>query len=223
MADDLAQAASKTAAVGGTAVVNVISTMEGISASSGKIADIIGVIQDIAFQTNLLALNAAVEAARAGEGGRGFAVVAAEVRMLAERSATAARQIKELITSNVSRIDSGVKRVAEAGKTMHEIVHSIERVTKLVGEIAFASRGQESEIDAVTRAVSQMDTATRQNAALVEEAAAAAQAMAGEAQTLRDGVSLFKVNKSVEPPSSAGPATEGCLWEPMRMSTFSTL
>jgi methyl-accepting chemotaxis protein len=204
-ADDLAQAASKTAAMGGMAVVNVISTMEGISASSGKIADIIGVIQDIAFQTNLLALNAAVEAARAGEQGRGFAVVAAEVRMLAERSATAAKEIKELITSNVNRIGSGVKLVAEAGKTMQEIVHSIDRVTKLVGGIAIASREQSSGIDAVNQAVSQMDKATRQNAALVEEAAAAAQTMAGEAQTLREGVSLFKVNKSVEPGSNTGP------------------
>lgn len=131
--------------------------MEGISTSSDKIADIIGVIQDIAFQTNLLALNAAVEAARAGEQGRGFAVVAAEVRMLAERSATAAKEIKELITSNVSRIDSAVKLVADAGKTMQEIVHSIERVTKLVSEIAIASREQSSGIDAVDQAVSQMD------------------------------------------------------------------
>lgn len=206
-ADDLAQAASKTAAMGGTAVVNVISTMEEISASSGKIADIIGVIQNIAFQTNLLALNAAVEAARAGQEGRGFAVVATEVRMLAVRSATAAKEIKELITSNVDRIDSGVKRVAEAGTTMQEIVRSIDRVTKLVGEIATASREQSSGIDAVTQAVWQMNETTRQNAAVVEAAAAAAQTMAGEAQTLREGVSLFKVNKPVESPSVGGPDT----------------
>jgi methyl-accepting chemotaxis protein len=197
-ASELAQTASQTAAAGGTIVADVVSTMEGINASSDKIADIIGVIQDIAFQTNLLALNAAVEAARAGEQGRGFAVVAAEVRSLAGRSATAAKEIKTLITSSVERIAGGVTLVGQAGETMREIVRSTDRVTKLVSEIASASQQQSAEIEAVNQAVARIDAVTQENSALVEEAAAAAQSMASEGQTLRESVSLFKVAKCDE-------------------------
>ncbi len=181
-ANELSLEASQTAGKGGTVVAEVISTMQGISTSSGKIADIIGVIQEIAFQTNLLALNAAVEAARAASRGVGFAVVASEVRALAGRSAMAAKEIKELISDSVQRVDSGAKLVNQAGETMQEIVRSIERVTTLVGEIAVASRDQSSGISSVSRTISQMDEVTQQNAALVEQAAAAAERMSGEAQ-----------------------------------------
>jgi methyl-accepting chemotaxis protein len=197
-ANELSLTASQIAGRGGEVVAQVITTMQGISVSSGKIADIIGVIQDIAFQTNLLALNAAVEAARAGEQGRGFAVVASEVRALAGRSATAAKEIKELISDSVQRVDSGAKLVHRAGETMNDIVQSIQRVTTLVGEIAALSREQSSGIDAVSRAISQMDQVTQQNAALVEEAAAAAERMSGEAQLLRESVLVFKLGDSSE-------------------------
>jgi methyl-accepting chemotaxis protein len=197
-ANELSLTASQIAGRGGEVVAEVITTMQGISVSSGKIADIIGVIQDIAFQTNLLALNAAVEAARAGEQGRGFAVVASEVRALAGRSATAAKEIKELISDSVRRVDSGAKLVHRAGETMNDIVQSIQRVTTLVGEIAALSREQSSGIDAVSRAISQMDQVTQQNAALVEEAAAAAERMSGEAQLLRESVLVFKLGDSSE-------------------------
>ena len=180
-------------------VAEVITTMEGISMSSGKIADIIGVIQDIAFQTNLLALNAAVEAARAGEQGRGFAVVAQEVRALAGRSATAAKEIEELISDSVRRVDSGAKLVGRAGETMNDIVQSIGRVTTLVGEIAALTRDQSAGIGEVSRSISQMDQVTQQNAALVEEAAAAADRMAGQAQSLRESVLVFKLGESSRP------------------------
>jgi methyl-accepting chemotaxis protein len=170
--------------------------MHGISASSGKISDIIGVIQDIAFQTNLLALNAAVEAARAGEQGRGFAVVAQEVRALAGRSATAAKEIEGLISDSVRRVDSGAKLVQRAGETMGDIVSSIGRVTTLVGEIASLSREQATGINGVSRAISQMDQVTQQNAALVEEAAAAAERMSSEARSLRESVMVFKLADS---------------------------
>lgn len=195
-ANELSLTASEIAGKGGEVVSEVITTMQGISMSSGKIADIIGVIQDIAFQTNLLALNAAVEAARAGEQGRGFAVVASEVRALAGRSATAAKEIESLISDSVHRVDSGVKLVQRAGDTMGEIVQSIGRVTTLVGEIAALSREQSSGINSVSRSISQMDQVTQQNAALVEEAAAAADRMAGEAQQLRESVLVFKLGDS---------------------------
>jgi methyl-accepting chemotaxis protein len=195
-ANELSLTASQVAGRGGEVVSEVITTMQGISMSSGKIADIISVIQEIAFQTNLLALNAAVEAARAGEQGRGFAVVATEVRALAGRSATAAKEIESLISDSVHRVDTGVKLVRRAGDTMGEIVQSIGRVTSLVGEIAALSREQSSGIHTVSRSISQMDQVTQQNAALVEQAAAAADRMAGEAQQLRESVLVFKVADS---------------------------
>ena len=195
-ANELSLTASQVAGRGGEVVSEVITTMQGISMSSGKIADIISVIQEIAFQTNLLALNAAVEAARAGEQGRGFAVVASEVRALAGRSATAAKEIESLISDSVHRVDTGVKLVQRAGDTMGEIVQSIGRVTSLVGEIAALSREQSSGIHSVSRSISQMDQVTQQNAALVEQAAAAADRMAGEAQQLRESVLVFKVADS---------------------------
>jgi methyl-accepting chemotaxis protein len=195
-ANELSLTASQIAGKGGAVVSEVITTMQGISVSSGKMADIIGVIQDIAFQTNLLALNAAVEAARAGEQGRGFAVVAQEVRALAGRSATAAKEIEGLISDSVRRVDSGAKLVQRAGETMGDIVQSIGRVTTLVGEIAALSRDQSTGIGAVSRAISQMDQVTQQNAALVEEAAAAAERMSGEAQLLRESVMVFKLADS---------------------------
>jgi methyl-accepting chemotaxis protein len=195
-ANELSLTASQIAGKGGEVVSEVITTMQGISMSSGKIADIIGVIQDIAFQTNLLALNAAVEAARAGEQGRGFAVVAQEVRALAGRSATAAKQIEGLISDSVRQVNGGAKLVQRAGETMGDIVQSIGRVTTLVGEIAALSREQSTGIGAVSRAISQMDHVTQQNAALVEEAAAAAERMSGEAQLLRESVMVFKLADS---------------------------
>jgi methyl-accepting chemotaxis protein len=195
-ANELSLTASQIAGKGGAVVSEVITTMQGISVSSGKMADIIGVIQDIAFQTNLLALNAAVEAARAGEQGRGFAVVAQEVRALAGRSATAAKEIEGLISDSVQRVDSGAKLVQRAGETMGDIVQSIGRVTTLVGEIAALSREQSTGIGAVSRAISQMDQVTQQNAALVEEAAVAAERMSSEAQLLRESVLVFKLADS---------------------------
>jgi len=195
-ANELSLTASQIAGKGGQVVADVIATMQGISASSGKMADIIGVIQDIAFQTNLLALNAAVEAARAGEQGRGFAVVAQEVRALAGRSATAAKEIEGLISDSVRRVDGGAKLVHRAGETMSDIVQSIGRVTTLVGEIASLGREQSTGIGGVSRAISQMDQVTQQNAALVEQAAAAAERMSTEAQLLRESVMVFKLADS---------------------------
>ncbi|QGZ63431.1 methyl-accepting chemotaxis protein [Paraburkholderia acidisoli] len=189
----LAATASHTAASGGDVVHRVVSTMNDISSSSSKVTEIIAVIEGIAFQTNILALNAAVEAARAGEDGRGFAVVAGEVRTLAQRSASAAKEIKELIEASVSHVQTGSALVNDAGQTMSEVVRSVQRVTDIMGEIASASVEQSTGIEQVNTAVTQMDEVTQQNAALVEQASAAAQAMADQAETLRAAVSIFKV------------------------------
>ncbi|WP_305823742.1 methyl-accepting chemotaxis protein [Massilia brevitalea] len=192
-ANQLAQTASSVAVDGGAVVSQVIATMGSINASSRKIVDIIGVIDGIAFQTNILALNAAVEAARAGEQGRGFAVVASEVRTLAQRSAAAAKEIKTLIGDSVGKVDAGTKLVDQAGATMEQVVDSIRRVTDIMAEITHASTEQTGGIEQVNAAIGQMDEATQQNAALVEEAAAAAGAMREQAAKLAEVVGVFKV------------------------------
>jgi methyl-accepting chemotaxis protein len=186
-------AARQQAEKGGAVVSTAVAAMGGINAASKKIADIIGVIDEIAFQTNLLALNAAVEAARAGEQGRGFAVVATEVRNLAGRSETAAKEIKALIQDSVSKVEEGSRLVDESGKTLEEIVNAVKKVTDIVAEIAAASREQSSGIEQVNKAIMQMDSLTQQNAALVEEAAAAAESLQDQARGLLDGMSHFKV------------------------------
>jgi len=196
-ANQLAQGASAVAIKGGEVVAQVVDTMKGINDSSKKIADIISVIDGIAFQTNILALNAAVEAARAGEQGRGFAVVAGEVRSLAQRSADAAKEIKSLITASVERVESGSALVDQAGATMSEVVSSIRRVTDIVGEISSASTEQSLGVSQVGEAVSQMDQVTQQNAALVEESAAAADSLKQQAQALVQVVSVFKLGSDV--------------------------
>ena len=193
-ANTLAGNACAVARKGGDAVGQMVVTMNDISQSSAKIADIIGLIDGIAFQTNILALNAAVEAARAGEQGRGFAVVATEVRTLAQRSAGAAKEIKELISVSAEKVRHGSALAASAGKTMTEVVGAIDRVTSIIGEISLASREQSIGIDQVNKAVSQMDTTTQQNAALVEEAAAAASSLDEQALRLGQAVSVFKVD-----------------------------
>ncbi|QKQ47945.1 methyl-accepting chemotaxis protein [Achromobacter denitrificans] len=193
-ANQLAASASDVAERGGSAVSEVVSTMQEISASSRKISEIVSVIDGIAFQTNILALNAAVEAARAGEQGKGFAVVAGEVRSLAQRSAQAAKEIKGLIEDSVTKVGAGSQQVERAGATMQEIVASVKRVTDIMGEISAASEEQSSGIDQVNRAVSQMDEVTQQNAALVEQAAAAAGSLQEQAQRLAEAVSVFKIN-----------------------------
>lgn len=192
-ANQLAESAALVAAKGGAVVGEVVITMEAINTSSKKIADIIGVIDSIAFQTNILALNAAVEAARAGEQGRGFAVVASEVRSLAGRSAAAAREIKTLITTSVGNVSDGCRLVEQAGSTMDEIVVHVRRVADLMGEVTTASREQTMGIEQVNQAVGQMDTVTQQNAALVEEAAAAAQSLDHQAISLVQAVSIFEL------------------------------
>jgi methyl-accepting chemotaxis protein len=193
----LAGNASTVATRGGEVVGRVVDTMRDISESSGKVAEIISVIDSIAFQTNILALNAAVEAARAGELGRGFAVVASEVRTLAQRSASAAKEIKELIDQSVVRVDAGSKLVEEAGVTITDIVRSVNQVTAIMDEISAASDQQSAGIEQVNTAVSQMDEVTQQNAALVEEASAAAQAMEEQSRTLRDAVATFRIADTV--------------------------
>ncbi|WP_321784650.1 methyl-accepting chemotaxis protein [Paraburkholderia sp. J94] len=195
-ASALAANASEIANKGSSVVSQVVGTMGDINQSSAKISDIITIIEGIAFQTNILALNAAVEAARAGEEGRGFAVVAGEVRSLAQRSSAAAKEIKALIDNSVERVQAGSALVDEAGRTMTEIIGAVQRVTDIMGEIAAASQEQSSGIDQVARAVTQMDEVTQQNAALVEEAAAAAQSLEDQASRLRAAVAVFHLDDS---------------------------
>jgi methyl-accepting chemotaxis protein len=193
-ANQLAASAAQVAVKGGEVVAQVVGTMESINASSNKIVDIISVIDGIAFQTNILALNAAVEAARAGEQGRGFAVVASEVRNLAQRSASAAKEIKTLIGASVEQVNAGSMLVAQAGSTMNDIVDSVQRVSDIITEITAASSEQSVGIDEINRAIGQMDAVTQQNAALVEESAAAAESMQHQAHNLAQVVSVFKLN-----------------------------
>jgi methyl-accepting chemotaxis protein-2 (aspartate sensor receptor) len=192
-ANQLAASASEVALRGGSVVSQVVDTMGSIHASSKKIVDITGVIDGIAFQTNILALNAAVEAARAGDQGRGFAVVASEVRSLAQRSAAAAKEIKGLIDDSVGKVDAGSALVGQAGQTMEEIVASVRRVTDIMGEIASASQEQTSGIEQINQAITQMDRVTQQNAALVEEAAAAASSLQEQAGHLVQAVGVFRI------------------------------
>jgi len=193
-ANQLASSAAEVAQRGGVVVAQVVSTMDEINASSKKIGDIIGVIDGIAFQTNILALNAAVEAARAGEQGRGFAVVASEVRSLAQRSAEAAREIKALIGASVEKVEGGSRLVADAGATMNEIVNSVKRVSDIIGEITAASAEQSDGIGQINGSVTQLDQMTQQNAALVEESAAAAESLKAQAAALAQVVGTFKVD-----------------------------
>jgi methyl-accepting chemotaxis protein len=195
-ANQLAVDASTIAQQGGAVVSEVVSTMRGINESSQKIADIISVIDGIAFQTNILALNAAVEAARAGEQGRGFAVVASEVRSLAGRSAEAAKEIKSLIGASVDRVGHGSLLVDKAGTTMTDVVAAIQRVTHLMGDISSAAREQSQGVGEVSEAVMQMDQVTQQNAAMVEEMAASAENLNAQAQSLVEAVSVFKLPDS---------------------------
>jgi len=202
-ANTLAATASAVASRGGVVIDQVVVTMAEIHAASGRIGDIIGVIDGIAFQTNILALNAAVEAARAGEQGRGFAVVASEVRSLAQRSAAAAREIKSLIIDSGDKVDAGSHLVREAGGTMREIVDSVRRVTDILGEIMAASLEQSAGIEQINVAITQMDGVTQQNAALVEQAAAAAQAMRDQAARLADAVAVFRIEGGGAAPAPA--------------------
>src|SRR5476651_2761067 len=195
-ANQMAISASEVALKGGAVVLQVVDTMESISASSKKIVDIIAVIDGIAFQTNILALNPAADAARAGEQGRGVAVVASEVRNLAQRSAAAAKEIKALISDAVVQVETGSRLVGQAGSTMDDVVASVQRVTAIIGEIAVASGEQNVGIDQVNTAIAHMDGVTQQNAALVEQAAAAADAMQQQAVSLAQAVSVFKINGS---------------------------
>ena len=197
-ANQLASSAAEVAARGGSVVAQVVSTMDEINASSKKISDIIGVIDGIAFQTNILALNAAVEAARAGEQGRGFAVVASEVRSLAGRSAAAAKEIKGLIGASVEKVEGGSKLVADAGATMNEIVNSVKRFSDIIGEITLASAEQSDGIGQINGSVTQLDQMTQQNAALVEQSAAAAESLKAQTVTLADAVAAFRLGRGAD-------------------------
>ena len=198
-ANALASAAAHSATQGGEMMEHVVSTMQDIHHSSQKIADIIGVIDGIAFQTNILALNAAVEAARAGEQGRGFAVVATEVRGLAQRSAAAAKEIKTLIQSSVDKVGSGTKLVADAGATMQEIVQGVQRVASTLGDISNASAEQSDGIAQVNAAVAELDQMTQQNGALVADSAQAAETLRDQAQRLAESVAAFRVHDAAQP------------------------
>ena len=205
-ANALAAESRGVALRGGQAVDQVVQTMTRISDSSRRIAEIVSVIDGIAFQTNILALNAAVEAARAGEQGKGFAVVAGEVRSLAQRSAQAAREVKDLIEQSTNNVDSGAAQVREAGETMQEIVTSVQRVTQIMAEITEASTEQSIGIDQINRAVTQMDDVTQQNAALVEQAAAAASSLEDQAKRLAATAAFFKVPAETVIDMAAEPA-----------------
>ena len=212
-ATELAVSASKQAAQGGEVVSRAVTAMDEINQASNKIADIIGVIDEIAFQTNLLALNAAVEAARAGEQGRGFAVVAGEVRNLAQRSAGAAKEIKDLIRDSVDKVNAGTNLVNESGKTLNDIVTSVKRVTDMIEEISIAAQEQSSGIEQVNSAIAQMDEMTQQNAALVEQATAAGEAMAEQSRGMMNLMDFFTLSNSttsmtgyVNSPSIAAPS-----------------
>jgi methyl-accepting chemotaxis protein len=215
-ANQLAIAACAQAEKGGAVVGSAVTAMSGINVASRKIADIIGVIDSIAFQTNLLALNAAVEAARAGEQGRGFAVVATEVRSLAGRSATAAKEIKALIQDSVAKISEGGRLVDESGKTLTEIVAAVRKVTDIVAEIASACREQSSGIEQVNKAIMRMDETTQQNAALVEEAAAASEAIVGQAHALNDMIARYKIGTAGAVARAAGPRVDRPQVQPER-------
>ena len=208
-ANQLAASASDVAVKGGAVVAEVVQTMGSINESAKKIVDIIGVIDSIAFQTNILALNAAVEAARAGEQGKGFAVVATEVRQLAQRSAAAAKEIKLLIDDSVEKVATGAKLVDQAGATMNEIVESVKRVTGIMGEISVASKEQTEGIQQINQAINQMDEVTQQNAALVEEAAAAASSLQDQAVNLAHVVSVFRLDEMEPAPAAAAVSAAG--------------
>ncbi|MGE8657535.1 MAG: methyl-accepting chemotaxis protein [Achromobacter sp.] len=210
-ANAMAAEASAVARRGGAAVQSAVATMREIAQDSGRIEDIVGVIDGIAFQTNILALNAAVEAARAGEQGKGFAVVAGEVRSLAQRSASAAKEIKQLLGASGATVQAGAVQVETAGRTMEEIQAAIERLTMLVGDIAAASREQVTGIDQVNTAVTQMDQVTQQNAALVEQAAAAASSLESQAQRLQQSVSIFRLPSGQHEPNRPALAAGGRL------------
>jgi len=205
-ATQLADSAARVAETGGQVMSRVVGTMQEITTSAKKIADIIGTIDGIAFQTNILALNAAVEAARAGEQGRGFAVVAGEVRALAQRAAAAAREIKTLIGASVERVEAGNQLVGEAGQTMEEVVAQVKRVADLISEISAASSEQSKGIGQIGEAVNQLDQVTQQNAALVEESAATAESLRTQAHQLADTVSAFKLDAAATPrPATSRP------------------
>jgi methyl-accepting chemotaxis protein len=206
-ANELAAQASGVAAKGGEVVREAVGTMNAITEASKKIADIIGVIDGIAFQTNILALNAAVEAARAGEQGRGFAVVASEVRSLAQRSAAAAKEIKDLITDSVSKVDAGSRQVNDAGRTMEEVVESVRKVTGLIAEITAASQEQAQGIEQVSETMTQLEKVTQQNAAMVEEASAAAGSLEEQSRQLSNAVAAFRLGQEApQPAPAAAPA-----------------